>query len=74
MSAFHDLTEPTFALLKSAGAEQDGYLPNAILCRAEGTPGVVIVLHPDVGLGEAVELTELLRERVCGVQLASAAD
>ena len=33
--------------------------------------GVVIVLHPDVELDDAVELAELLRERVCGVQLAA---
>jgi hypothetical protein len=71
MAAFHDLPEPSFALLKSEGAKQDGYPPNAILCKANGSPGVVIVLHPDVDLDDAVELAELLRERVCGVQLAA---
>jgi hypothetical protein len=56
-------------LFESTEAEQEGQPPSGILCQSEGFPDVVILLHRDVTLGEAVELTELLQKRVSGFRL-----
>jgi hypothetical protein len=57
---------PTFELLETPEGEEDGHSLNAVVCQSDGFPDVVILLHPDVALNDAIELTELLRERVCG--------